>query len=89
MDVMLTDKPGPNLRTRLLEKGKRWTSHTCLLLLIFCLGCSAWQLADHGGDLHDPEPDMDVAIVTLGSYLIANQLLAIPRDNLITPRPGP
>ena len=53
------------------------------ILLILSLGCSSLQLA---GNATNQDESVEVAVITLGSYLIATRLMAASMDY---PAPAP
>jgi hypothetical protein len=54
-----------------------------LILFLLQLGCSSLQLA---GDINNPDESLEVATITLGSYLIADRLKGTSMDY---PAPAP
>jgi hypothetical protein len=62
---------------------KKFIAVIVVMLLIFSLGCSSLQRA---GNATNQEESVEVAVVTLGSYLIANRLMAASMGH---PAPAP
>ena len=74
---MFTHNLRYSLITRLLIKIIQGTPWIILIFWFFCLGCASLQLDDN---MNDPDKSLEVAMVTVSSYIIADRLKASSQD---------
>ena len=80
--VMMINKIWNGFITRLLIKVKQEVYKIILIWMIFCLGCASPQLASN---VNGPDKSVEVAMISLGSYLIADRLKATSQDYRVPP----
>lgn len=68
--------------TRLLIRVRQEIYRIILIWMIFCLGCASPQLASN---VNIQDKSLEVAMISLGSYLIANRLKATSQDYRVPP----